>query len=245
MNRLKFVLPIALATFTLACAPPAAVPAAKRLVDVVGPVVAAAAPATAATRSLLTYDPYYPGGYDPFFPLGMPPLPPAPEMVRVPYELNRLDHIDISIKTPQASEFTPVGRLDHYGIGDADHSFPNVTLANLQPYQLYEVRLRAFQVDPGRGNSLVEVTAGSAAQGADVENLWESTTVFTTNAIGNNGYQLPVTNGANEQVFVPGFRLKLADQLFQGRSNGNIAATNGSLSGNGLPVTLDQNQYPD
>lgn len=198
---------VSVGTALSACAGPAGL-TPFRLVDVTGPVVVPGA-FNGPTFALKTID----------------------ESTRVPFELNRLDSIEVWSRKGQAS-FEKLGELAYSGYSDADHSFNPVKLVNLEPRTEYDVQLRAFQVLPGLGK--IEVTAGSMAQGANVADYSDSTTHISTVSQVSN-----VTNGANDVVNVySGFKLKLADQDFNGQAAGDIETINGRLTGNGQSMAL-------
>ncbi len=137
--------------------------------------------------------------------------------VRVPFELRRLDHIDVYIsnKPAEAPIGTLAGTLLAKGKADADHTFDHVRLANLPPFKDYKVTLQAFQFDPAEG-AIVRVDRNDGGA---------SETRFSTNLA-----DVTYTDAAIEDVVLPtGFKLALRDQQFSGVADGGIKATDGRL----------------
>lgn len=151
---------------------------------------------------------------------------------RVPFELRRLDHMDVYIQDveDEGAEHQ-AGQLIFHGEGDADHTFDPVILSNLKPYRHYNVRIEAFQFDPAVGN-IIQVDDNAAGASVTSFDTFDGTT--------------SLTDAATESVILPaGFRLKLRDQDFNGQINGGLATESnglsvhdGVLNGPGAPEVL-------
>lgn len=136
---------------------------------------------------------------------------------RVPYELRRLDHIEVWIDNLEDGVGGSIlaGTMFSDGHSDADHTFAPVVLSHLKPYTHYRVQLKAFQFDPAAG-AIIPV---------DDNTEGHSETSFDT-FDGESG----LTDSANEDVSLTnGFKLTLRDQPFNGSAAGTIGITDGHL----------------
>lgn len=165
-------------------------------------------------------------------------LATADSGLRVPFQLKRLDHIDVYLtNTTDAAAAVKIGKLDPLDdTSDTDRSWSNVKLTNLKPRTNYTVTLRGFQTNPETGN-VEEVTAGSITRtGAATDDFTGSTTTFTTK------YSDSDYTGASQidQYLDDGFNLKLADQAFAGTAEGSIENDDGKLIHDGASETLEE-----
>jgi hypothetical protein len=139
-----------------------------------------------------------------------------------PFELSRLDHIDVKIESKLDANDDFGSAIDGGRLDPINGQFPPIVLANLRPLTFYRVRLNAYQADTSQDGSPVVLVN-------DTDVPENSETLFSTFV---NGYD--AADGSQDSLELEeGFKLGLRTQTFSGGGTGNIAPSGGGIEDGG------------